>query len=286
MSNKQLFWSLVGTAGAGGALAAAIIFDSTIQFLLIALGLMFAAFALRGYRQAGSAAHRQRGANKRQRTSPKPNSSASVKLPKVLTPEPIADDTTLDTTQWSLELLQALEWKRFEQLCAAYFQTKGYRADLSQIGADGGIDIHLYRPSKPDEALAIIQCKAWTSYRVGVKPLRELYGVQAATRAPLSIFMTSSSFTPDAKQFSQDKRLQLIDGASLLGLLQALLPSQQEKLLRLATEGDFSTPTCPKCDTKMVKRHGQQGANPNQAFWGCRSFPHCRHTMMLAKHER
>ena len=44
-------------------------------------------------------------------------------------------------TSWSIELLQKIEWKLFEDLSAAYYQEKGIRAELTKLGADGGIDI-------------------------------------------------------------------------------------------------------------------------------------------------
>ncbi|MDP5239652.1 topoisomerase DNA-binding C4 zinc finger domain-containing protein [Uliginosibacterium sp. 31-16] len=41
--------------------------------------------------------------------------------------------------------------------------------------------------------------------------------------------------------------------------------------MELATEGDWTTPTCGHCGIKMVAREGKSGS-----FWGCRNFPRCR----------
>ncbi|MGB8857191.1 MAG: topoisomerase DNA-binding C4 zinc finger domain-containing protein [Burkholderiales bacterium] len=39
----------------------------------------------------------------------------------------------------------------------------------------------------------------------------------------------------------------------------------------MATEGEYSTPSCPSCGIKMLIRSGRQGN-----FWGCKNFPRCR----------
>lgn len=101
---------------------------------------------------------------------------------------------------WSLEALRALEWKRFEILCARYYESVGFQTETLPAGADGGIDIKLFKldPSKP---LAIVQCKAWASAQVGVKEVRELLGVMAREKVGRGIFLTTSTYTRDALEF-------------------------------------------------------------------------------------
>ena len=76
---------------------------------------------------------------------------------------------------WTLEALRALEWKRFELLCARYYETVAFKAETLPSGPDGGIDVKLYKQddSKP---IAIVQCKAWNSSDVGVKERRRTAG--------------------------------------------------------------------------------------------------------------
>ena len=38
-----------------------------------------------------------------------------------------------------------MDWKRFEALTAAYYKHLGFRAETIQCGADGGIDVKLFR---------------------------------------------------------------------------------------------------------------------------------------------
>ena len=182
--------------------------------------------------------------------------------------------TELDVSSWNLDLLCALEWKRFEQICAAYFEALGLRAKVAREGADGGIDIHLYKENtmKP---VAIAQCKAWDAYKVGIKPVRELYGVMAREGVAKGVFLTTGRFTQEARSFPKGDELVLWDGEQLLKKIRDLPAEKQAELLRIATEGDFITPTCPSCGIKMVVRTARETGD---TFWGCPNYPRCRQT--------
>lgn len=183
---------------------------------------------------------------------------------------------------WSKELINTLEWKRFEELCSEYFNMKGYKAKLTKHGADEGIDIYLFKESYSlKKAFGIVQCKAWNKYKVGVKHMRELYGVMAAKQVPLSVFITSGSYTKEAEEFSQGKHLKLISGDLLLNLIQALSEEKQQALLKKITTGDYLTPSCSSCGIKMIQRTTKKGKNIGNKFWGCVNFPKCRNTLQI-----
>jgi restriction system protein len=176
---------------------------------------------------------------------------------------------------WSSKLLSALEWKRFETVCAEYLRMIGLDPRETRIGADGGVDIWVYRPGK-EKPVGIVQCKAWTTYKVGVKPVRELYGVMAAEGIANGKFMTSGDFTREALEFADGKKLRLISGARFLAAIKRLPEDKQQELLDVALEGDYRIPTCPRCGIKMKVRQGRGGGRP---FWGCPGFPRCRATL-------
>lgn len=44
-----------------------------------------------------------------------------------------------------LEALRSLEWKRFELLCARYYEAVGFKMEILDAGQDGGIDIKLFK---------------------------------------------------------------------------------------------------------------------------------------------
>ncbi len=184
----------------------------------------------------------------------------------------------LFTSRWSLDLLRALEWKRFELVAAAYFEALGFRARTARAGADGGVDIHLFK-SESDRPSLIVQCKAWNKYNVGIKPVRELYGVMAREGVREGIFLTTGRFTQEAKNFPRGNEMHLWDGPEILKRIQALNEEKRKSLLQLATKGDFRTPTCPSCAIKMTLRASKKDG---EQFWGCYNYPRCRQTFKLA----
>jgi len=182
-------------------------------------------------------------------------------------------------TEWSLELIKSLDWKRFEELCAAYFQAKGRKAKVTNLGADGGIDVLLYENSDSEKLLGVVQCKAWTQKPVGVKQIRELLGIMTDAGCPLGVYVTTSGYTPDAKAFAENKHIKLMTAADLLKLIHQLPADVQSKLLKQTTAGDYTTPSCPNCGTKLILRTSRRGNRPGQKFWGCRNYPRCRYIM-------
>ncbi len=174
-------------------------------------------------------------------------------------------------TAWSLAVLDQVEWKRFEDLCCAFYREKGIAARTTVLGADGGVDIRLFQDdADASRATAVVQCKA-LSRPVGVATVRELRGVMAHEKVDKGFFMAPRGFSPEARAFAAENRITLVDGRLFLAMLQRLPEKASARLLALATEGDWTTPSCPQCGDKMIARESARGA-----FWGCRRFPGCR----------
>jgi len=182
---------------------------------------------------------------------------------------------------WSQELLSELEWKRFEDVVAAYSMELGYEARTTRIGADGGVDVQLFQNGQSNPVM-IIQCKAWDAYKVGVKPVRELFGVMAADKVANGAFFTTGEFTAEAEEWAREKTIDLVSGREFLARIRQLPAAAQEKLLTIATEGDYTTPTCPSCGVKMVQRTASKGRSEGSNFWGCRNYPRCRQTFRMS----
>ena len=179
-------------------------------------------------------------------------------------------------TAWSRELIDRIEWKRFEDLCCEFYRVKGIRAETTRLGADGGVDIRLFQDAAdPQRCTAVVQCKAWNQ-AVGVKPVRELRGVMAHERVDKAFFMAPNGFTDEARSFAAENRITLLDGKLFLAMLERLPAALRRQLLDFATEGDWTTPTCPSCGVKMAARDGTHGR-----FWGCVRFPKCRATLQM-----
>jgi len=190
--------------------------------------------------------------------------------------EPAEDPS--GTGRWSLELLRRLEWRRFEELCTAYYEALGLTTTQARSGTDGGADIGLVAGGA-DKPSSVLQCKGWSVHTVGIKPVRELRAAMAAAGVPQGVLVACGTFTSEAKEFSRGENIELIDGTELLRKIGALDPEQEQALLKLATAGDFSTPTCPACGIKMTAR---TSSTEGRKFWGCLNYPRCKRTFFGA----
>ena len=183
-----------------------------------------------------------------------------------------------------MELLRSLEWKRFEELVAMVFEVTGFATELTRVGADGGVDISVFKPgdAKPT---AVVQCKAWNKYVVGVKPVRELFGVMAAEGVGKGYFAATGKYTEEARAFVEGKPIRLLTGEDIVERIGKLPGDKRRRLYERAVEGDYMTPSCPKCGRKLVRRVSRKGRSEGGEFWGCPGFPKCRYTMRISGGE-
>jgi restriction system protein len=174
----------------------------------------------------------------------------------------------LYNAQTGVESIRKLHWRDFERLIGEAFRRQGYEvAEIGGKGADGGIDLKLYRSGQT----VLVQCKQWKAYRVGVQPVRELFGVLISERANRAVLVTSGSFTQEARAFASGKPLELIDGHALIGLMDLSKSTVSE-----SGQSTPSPPTCPLCGQPMLIRIARKGANAGGQFWGCSTYPKCK----------
>ena len=137
----------------------------------------------------------------------------------------------------SLGLLNAIDWKLFEEVCAEYFRICGFQAVTQSHGPDGGVDVRLYAKDDTSKVENLVQCKQWSNRQVGPKALRELLGVMAASGVRRGTFVTTSTFNGEAFQFARANGIHLIDGKQLTKNLLARTAEEQKRLLDVATRG-------------------------------------------------
>ncbi|GFO57563.1 hypothetical protein GMSM_45700 [Geomonas sp. Red276] len=176
--------------------------------------------------------------------------------------------------------LNEMSWEEFECLVGEHFRRDGFTVErMGGDGPDGGIDLVLRRGGEKH----LVQCKQWKAYQVGVQPVREFYGVMCAAGATTGYFVTSGTFSDDARKFVQGINLELIDGLKLKRMIGPKSPStnkEPEPMLRKpqSISPAASTPACPKCGAEMRKRTGRTGQNAGNEFWGCSTYPKCNGT--------
>jgi restriction system protein len=61
------------------------------------------------------------------------------------------------------------------------------------------------------------------------------------------MFVTSSTFNDEATRFGSENRIYLLDGREFLKRILGRSVADQNRLLEVATEGDYLTPSCPFC---------------------------------------
>ncbi len=165
--------------------------------------------------------------------------------------------------------IQNLSWKEFEELVSEAFRRKGYFViENPDKGPDGGVDLRL----RKNGHLIFVQCKHWKSKKVGIKIVREFFGVMTAKKVAHGIIVTFGEFTPDAKAFAKENAIHLIAGNQLLKLITEV---QKNPKIHESEEAN-SDPNCPKCGSKMRLRVAKKGKFAGQKFWGCARFPECR----------
>jgi restriction system protein len=192
-------------------------------------------------------------------------------------------------SQSDAESLRAMSWQEFEQLVGEAFRRMGYRVkETGGGGTDGGVDLRLHR----DGRTTLVQCKQWKTWKIGVKIVRELFGVMTAEGAARGIVVCCGRFTREAVEFAADKPIELVDGEALWKLVSNVKDDQATSSILM--KGDESRrssevpdhaassaspsapPVCPKCGAAMVQRTARRGNRAGEQFWGCPKYPACR----------
>jgi restriction system protein len=162
-------------------------------------------------------------------------------------------------------LLRELEWKRFELVVQRYYSATGVRAELTCAGADGGIDVKLFH-SGEDHAFSYVQCKAWGTNKVNIRLVREFFGVMAADKVEQGVLITTSDFWPDARVFANANGIATLTAEDFVTMFAALSDTVRASIIAEVTDGDYTTPSCPACEVKAVRRERKRDG---VKFWSC-----------------
>jgi restriction system protein len=100
------------------------------------------------------------------------------------------------------DTLLALSPQDFECLIGELFRRMGYDAVLTPTSHDGGCDVHARRTQKGQAEHLWIECKRYDG-NVGVRTVRALLGVVAASNATKGVLVTTGEFTSSALLFEQ-----------------------------------------------------------------------------------
>ncbi len=126
-------------------------------------------------------------------------------------------------SQTGIDSLRQMSWRQFEQLSGEAFRRQGYAVEETGLGgADGGIDLILRKNGQ----ITLVQCKQWQHRQVGVKVVREMYGLLLHHLAAGVKIVALGTYTPDARDFAQGKAIELIHGGELIATVRSLQTSK------------------------------------------------------------
>jgi restriction system protein len=122
----------------------------------------------------------------------------------------------------TLKKLKALSWDDFELLSMELFSKQGWKVlGNEKKGADGGVDIWMHKTSWTKKNIsAIVQCKRYEDAVVTIKVIREMYGLMHEYGVDEVYVVTTSRFTRECYTFVEGKKIMLIDGESLVALIE------------------------------------------------------------------
>ena len=177
--------------------------------------------------------------------------------------------------QKDIDSIKNLSWKKFEELVSEAYRRQGYTVrENIDAGPDGGIDLVL----KKDKNLFLVQCKQWRSAKIGVKVVREMYGIMKDRHANGVMIVTSGMFTQEARTFAIGKSIDLVEGNQLVELIGKVKSAEPSHSMEIH---ENINPICPECGSKMVLRTAKQGKFAGNQFWGCTSFPKCKKIVQI-----
>lgn len=212
-------------------------------------------------------------ANRRELLPP----SLSEPPPFAQQPATPPSEGTESAAELNYSVLDQLEWKRFELVVQRYYAATGLKAEFTKSGADGGVDICLYC-SGEQRPFSYVQCKAW-GQRIDVGTVRELRGVMASEGVAEGVLAATGEFTAEARLFCSKNAITPLTGQAFTAKFNDLPPTERRRILAEVLAGDYTTPSCPQCEKKMVWRE-------NGGFWSCATFRKCGSTPIHARKTR
>jgi Restriction endonuclease/TIR domain len=108
------------------------------------------------------------------------------------------------------ESLRTIDPRRFEEIIAELFRGFGYAVELTAKTRDGGRDVVAIKSEAEVATRYLIECKRPSPGKViGIRPVRELFGVKTHERATKAILATTAFFSRDALLFFENHKWEL-----------------------------------------------------------------------------
>jgi restriction system protein len=172
-------------------------------------------------------------------------------------------------TRWRAGVLRAIEWQRFDAVCAALFRQDGYVVKVNSDGAAGGSQLWLHSRLDLKQPVRVVLCKHLNDGPIEVATVDAFRQVLQRAGVTSGAIVTAGGFTDEAKKFARRSHIAPVDSVNLLTVILRRSEAQQQDLLAVATQGEYWRPSCPSCNAKMVRAHSSEGG------WNCGAEPAC-----------
>jgi restriction system protein len=133
--------------------------------------------------------------NQNKNTSTSPKKSKQTKDTSPYSNKRLSDKDLLSAN------IDTLSGTDFERLCYLYFEDNGFKPESTRVSGDHGVDLVINDPN--DGMKIAVQCKRWKDKAVGNNDLIKLYGGKRAYKCMGTLFITTSSYTKAAKDYSE-----------------------------------------------------------------------------------
>ena len=134
-----------------------------------------------------------------------------------------------------LRRLRDMDPLEFELVVCRMFEKLGYRVEHTPFTNDGGKDALMWR----NGTKCVLECKRYREgNHVGRPELQKFFAAMKEERASWGVFVTTSSFTDTAKEYSKKSGLELVSGEGLAQLMEQVYPGTPTNCVRAM---------CPDC---------------------------------------
>jgi restriction endonuclease Mrr len=144
-----------------------------------------------------------------------PEQELSLQEQRLITPQEFrsapaiieVDARLLQVLDNNPERFLSLDWRQFEKLVVLLLEQLGYRAVLSPVGRDGGIDITADRMTVLGPDLLLVQCKRYgPDYKVSEPVVKQFCTEIDDRSATRGLIATTSTFTTSALKYIELKK--------------------------------------------------------------------------------
>lgn len=174
-----------------------------------------------------------------------------------------------------IKQIDRMDGVQFEYYLSTLFKNLGYKVQVTEASGDYGADLIL---QKSDEKI-VIQAKRY-SKNVGIKAVQEIIASKIHYKANAAWVVSNSFYTKSAKNLAQTTDVKLIDRTELIDMILKMNPNAVPNAQAILTN-QSSNIMCPKCNSKMKLRKGQNGE-----FYGCSNYPKCKGTRNIYSYKQ